>query len=466
MLGVRSVRTSRALLLVAALATALVVACGKKETAPAAKPPVEVSVVTVAPRDTPAVFEYVAQTQSSQASTSRRASPASSTSACTPKAPSSRPARCCSRWTRSRSRRRSTRPRRSAATQPGGAPGREGEPRARQAARRAERAVAEGPRRRARPVRAGGGRRRAGRRPSSRTAQLNLSYTTIRSPVDGVSELRGRRRRHVPQPAERAAHDGLGADADVDQLQRLGERDGAHPRRRAQGPAPAARRRPVRRRDRDGRRQPVPVHRAHHVRRPVVQPADRHVPAARDRRQSGRACCARTSTCARGCRARSGRTRSSCRSAPCSRARRATSSGWSTRTARPSCGRSSSATGTATAGSSRGLAAGDRSSSTAACGSRRARRQGHGLHAAAGLAAAPAPRAGRGDADRPLRERQVDARRRGVRLREASRRHETGIRSTSPASPTQATRGQRRAREARATPSATRCRAASTQRIG
>ena len=66
MLGVRSVRTSRALLLVAALATALVVACGKKETAPAAKPPVEVSVVTVAPRDTPAVFEYVAQTQSSR----------------------------------------------------------------------------------------------------------------------------------------------------------------------------------------------------------------------------------------------------------------------------------------------------------------------------------------------------------------------------------------------------------------
>ena len=66
MLGVRSVRTSRTLLLVAALATALVVACGKKETAPAAKPPVEVSVVTVAPRDTPAVFEYVAQTQSSR----------------------------------------------------------------------------------------------------------------------------------------------------------------------------------------------------------------------------------------------------------------------------------------------------------------------------------------------------------------------------------------------------------------
>ena len=31
------------------------------------------------------------------------------------------------------------------------------------------------------------------------TAQLNLSYTTIRSPVDGVIELRGRRRRHVPR---------------------------------------------------------------------------------------------------------------------------------------------------------------------------------------------------------------------------------------------------------------------------
>ena len=45
---------------------ALLAACGKKEVAPPPKPPVEVSVLTVAPRDVPAVFEYVAQTQSSR----------------------------------------------------------------------------------------------------------------------------------------------------------------------------------------------------------------------------------------------------------------------------------------------------------------------------------------------------------------------------------------------------------------
>jgi multidrug efflux system outer membrane protein len=59
-------RVPCAILLSAALATALLPACGKKETAPAVKPPVDVTVVTVAPRDVPAVFEYVAQTQSSR----------------------------------------------------------------------------------------------------------------------------------------------------------------------------------------------------------------------------------------------------------------------------------------------------------------------------------------------------------------------------------------------------------------
>jgi membrane fusion protein, multidrug efflux system len=54
------------LALLVAVAAALLAGCGKKEAAPAAKPPVEVSVVTVAPRDVPAVFEYVAQTQSSR----------------------------------------------------------------------------------------------------------------------------------------------------------------------------------------------------------------------------------------------------------------------------------------------------------------------------------------------------------------------------------------------------------------
>jgi len=49
-----------------ALAAALLAGCGRKEAPPPAKAPVEVSVVTVAPRDVPAVFEWVAQTQSSR----------------------------------------------------------------------------------------------------------------------------------------------------------------------------------------------------------------------------------------------------------------------------------------------------------------------------------------------------------------------------------------------------------------
>lgn len=63
--GFRSARGARVLVTIVALA-ALAAGCGKKEPPPVAKGPVEVTVVTVAPRDTPAVFEYVAQTQSSR----------------------------------------------------------------------------------------------------------------------------------------------------------------------------------------------------------------------------------------------------------------------------------------------------------------------------------------------------------------------------------------------------------------
>ncbi len=62
----RCARVPRASWLLAALAAPLLTGCGKKETAAPAKAPVEVSVLTVAPRDVPAVFEYVAQTQSSR----------------------------------------------------------------------------------------------------------------------------------------------------------------------------------------------------------------------------------------------------------------------------------------------------------------------------------------------------------------------------------------------------------------
>ena len=61
MLAAKRVRVACAIL----LATALLGGCGKKEAPPVAKGPVEVTVVTVAPRDVPAVFEYVGKTQSS-----------------------------------------------------------------------------------------------------------------------------------------------------------------------------------------------------------------------------------------------------------------------------------------------------------------------------------------------------------------------------------------------------------------
>jgi membrane fusion protein (multidrug efflux system) len=64
--GSRSVRRARTLLLLTALIGALSAGCGKKEAPPVAKGPVEVTVVTVAPRDAPAVFEYVGTTQSSR----------------------------------------------------------------------------------------------------------------------------------------------------------------------------------------------------------------------------------------------------------------------------------------------------------------------------------------------------------------------------------------------------------------
>lgn len=57
-------RTILALLIAIATLT-LLTACGKEEAKPQARPPAAVSVVKIEPRDTPVVFEYVAQTQSS-----------------------------------------------------------------------------------------------------------------------------------------------------------------------------------------------------------------------------------------------------------------------------------------------------------------------------------------------------------------------------------------------------------------
>ena len=52
--------------LVALTASLLLFGCGKKEAAPQARPPAEVTVTRVEPRDTPVTFEYVGQTQSSR----------------------------------------------------------------------------------------------------------------------------------------------------------------------------------------------------------------------------------------------------------------------------------------------------------------------------------------------------------------------------------------------------------------
>ena len=131
-------------------------------------------------------------------------------------------------------------------------------------------------------------------------AQLNLSYTTITSPVTGVSSFAAVADGTYVNAAERAAHDGLGADADVDQLQRLRKRDGAHPQRGAGGLLkPAARTGSfiVEIELVDG--IDLSVHGPDHVRRSVVQPADGHVPDPGVGRQSGRRCCGQTSTSAR-----------------------------------------------------------------------------------------------------------------------------------------------------------------------
>lgn len=52
-------------LLVVPFAFALLAACGKQEQAPAARPSVEVTAVTIAPKDTPVSYEFVGQTLSS-----------------------------------------------------------------------------------------------------------------------------------------------------------------------------------------------------------------------------------------------------------------------------------------------------------------------------------------------------------------------------------------------------------------
>ncbi len=59
--------TSQALTAALLASLALLAGCGKEEKKTAERPPADVTVLTVAPRDTPVSATYVAQTQSSQA---------------------------------------------------------------------------------------------------------------------------------------------------------------------------------------------------------------------------------------------------------------------------------------------------------------------------------------------------------------------------------------------------------------
>ena len=119
--------------------------------------------------------------------------------------------------------------RRRAAAQPGCQRRCEVQPRAHQAARAAERAVAEGPGRCAGAIRAV----RCRRRPIEGAARIGPARPLLhddRLAGRRRQQLRRGRRRHLRQSAEQPADDRLRADADVDQLQRLRERDGADPR--------------------------------------------------------------------------------------------------------------------------------------------------------------------------------------------------------------------------------------------
>ena len=152
-----------------------------------AKPPVEVTVVTVAPRDVPAVFEYVAQTQSSrQVNIQARVDGFLDKRVYTEGSivkdgqvlflMDKKPFQAQVDAAKARVSKAQAALRRG-----------QGEPRAGEAARAGEGAVAEGPRRRDRQLRERRRRGRGGQGPARRPRELNLSYSTITSPVAGIS---------------------------------------------------------------------------------------------------------------------------------------------------------------------------------------------------------------------------------------------------------------------------------------
>ena len=106
--GARLARGMVSLLLLGAVAT-LLSGCGKDDKKDVARPPLEVTALTIVPRDVPVTSVFVAQTQSSQAvNIAARVSGFLDKRVYTEGAVVEGRDRCCSRWTRSRSRRRST----------------------------------------------------------------------------------------------------------------------------------------------------------------------------------------------------------------------------------------------------------------------------------------------------------------------------------------------------------------------
>ncbi len=257
------------------------------------------------------------------------------------------------------------------------------------------------------------------------SAQLDLSYTTITSPVDGVSSFAAVADGTYVNAQNSQLTTVSGAHADVDQLQHLRKRDGAHPQPGAEGTVQASRRQPVHRRDRAGRRQRFSLPGQDHVRRSVVQLADRDVPDPGVRRQSERRAASEP------IRAHEARRRTPAECDPRAAARCAAGREGSLR-----LGRQQGRQGGAPAGRRRRLARRQLVHRTGARRRRqgrrrrraapRARRAGQGgrLHAKAGCArslAGFAPH--RRDARRPLRSGEVDARRRG---RSAAEERRTG----------------------------------------
>ena len=165
----------------------LLTGCGKEEKKDAARPPVDVTALTVAPRDVPVTAVYVAQTQSSQAVNIQARVSGFLDKRVYIEGSVVKAGQVLFRMDQKPFQAQvdgaaAALQRNQAALEVA-----QGEPRAHQAARAAERAVAEGPRRRAGPVRAGGRRGRAVEGAARVGASSTSRTRRSRSPVDGVS---------------------------------------------------------------------------------------------------------------------------------------------------------------------------------------------------------------------------------------------------------------------------------------